>query len=562
MRHSPAFASAVLLGAAASALGQVDNVVTVVPASLTVGGVPVPSPIGAFGYDPINDRVYVAGFSNGDQELRRIDNVSAGAGTFQTQVFATPWLRFTRDENIGSFTGGSPTPGSILLNPRAIGLTPAYGVAWLTDGASVVQQGAGTLAVRFPEKTQRMYTYNLGVSVGTIASDVFTSQLTLAQFQAAAGQPATSTSTNVGRQAAFSGDGQSLYFTDTTSQFGGVWKIPAAGGAPVRLLHSNDELNTEPAVTTAGGVDTIYFRGGGTLTTNNIGGIDKITHDGTNTSSRAVHVPAATIDAFFEQASSDATIFSMAADADGNLYFNNTNTARRGVYKIDPDGRIAKVLGYEERRAAFNGTGLGNPNSNTLRIQPRSAAFGSGSSAFGLTQLLYAESNASNFAGANQIAGAYVFKTGDFDRDNDLDQDDIALFKDALALRGTRILNGTVAADQPLLKFDLNGNNEVTWKDVKVLQQFYAFFDGDADIDKTVGIGDFSVLAANFNLPGKKWTEGDFDGDEVVGIGDFSLLAANFNLVAPAHLPRGVVPEPTGLALLAVASAAALRRRR
>ena len=38
-------------------------------------------------------------------------------------------------------------------------------------------------------------------------------------------------------------------------------------------------------LTTAGSVDTIYFRGG-TLTSNS-GGIDKITHDGVNTTARA-----------------------------------------------------------------------------------------------------------------------------------------------------------------------------------------------------------------------------------------------------------------------------------
>ena len=36
------------------------------------------------------------------------------------------------------------------------------------------------------------------------------------------------------------------------------------------------------------------------------------------------------------------------------------------------------------------------------------------------------------------------------------------------------------------LKFDLNGNDAVDWKDVKILQQFYPFPDGDTGIDQVL----------------------------------------------------------------------------
>ena len=540
------------------ALAGVDNIVTVVDAQSAVGNVPMPSPIAAFGYDAVNNRVYVAGFSNGDQELRRID-LAGGTVTVQTQVFATPWLRFGRDDDL-TLGGGNPTPGAILINPQPIGANPASSLAWITDGAGVVQAGSGTLAIRYPEKTQRLYTYNLQQSSGPIATDVFTSQVTLATLQTAAGQPATSTTSNLARQPAWSGDGQSLYFVDTSPQFGGIWKIAGAGGAaPVRLLNTNTDLNTEPAVLSSGGVDTIFVRGGGA--TGNVGGIDKITHDGTTTSERTVHVTAAAINDFLENTgTASITSFSMTADSAGNLYFNNTSAiggSRRGIFKLDPQGRLSKVVGYEERKAVFGSLASGgNPNSNTLRLQPRTTEYVGGSGSFEATQLLYLEQ-----AGVNAVAGAYVFKTGDFNRDNVVDQNDIAAFKAALTLRGVT-LAATNPGDHEKFRYDLNGNDEVSWKDVKILQQFYDFLDGDANIDKTVNIADFSALAANFNLTGKKWTEGDFTGDEVVGIADFSLLASNFNLSAPASTARpGAVPEPAVAGGLVAIAVVAGRRR-
>jgi len=84
---------------------------------------------------------------------------------------------------------------------------------------------------------------------------------------------------------------------------------------------------------------------------------------------------------------------------------------------------------------------------------------------------------------------------------------------------------------------------------------------GDTNFDLAVNIGDFSILAANFNQPNRRWATGDFNYDGSAGIGDFALLAANFNQTLPtADTPRpGAVPERvTGLLLAPLM----LRRRR
>lgn len=79
---------------------------------------------------------------------------------------------------------------------------------------------------------------------------------------------------------------------------------------------------------------------------------------------------------------------------------------------------------------------------------------------------------------------------------------------------------------------------------------------GDANLDFTVNISDFAVLAANFNLP-SRWVTGDFDYSGTTNISDFSLLAAQFNQSLP--LGRSSIPEPG--AAVALLSLLAARRR-
>jgi hypothetical protein len=88
---------------------------------------------------------------------------------------------------------------------------------------------------------------------------------------------------------------------------------------------------------------------------------------------------------------------------------------------------------------------------------------------------------------------------------------------------------------------------------------------GDANIDGTVDLTDFTLLASNFNGTSKRWYNGDFDYNGTVDLTDFTILASNFNYTLPsdAAAPLGsVVPEPHALALVAAASLLVKRRRR
>ncbi|MBC7821127.1 MAG: hypothetical protein IAG10_29930 [Planctomycetaceae bacterium] len=72
---------------------------------------------------------------------------------------------------------------------------------------------------------------------------------------------------------------------------------------------------------------------------------------------------------------------------------------------------------------------------------------------------------------------------------------------------------------------------------------------GDANRDRAVKIGDFAVLATNYNQDEMTWADGDFNLDERVSIADFSILASNYNktLPPPATLSRAAALLPLAL---------------
>ncbi len=146
--------------------------------------------------------------------------------------------------------------------------------------------------------------------------------------------------------------------------------------------------------------------------------------------------------------------------------------------------------------------------------------------------------------------------TGDFDEDGDIDSDDIGLL----------CANITGSGNPPNdPKYDLDGDGDTDQDDMDMLIHDlveitggdgtgteYGDFDLDGDIDTT----DLTILATNFGL-GTTWSEGNANCDLVIDTTDLAILATNFGFVA-----SGAVPEPATLSLLAVGSAALIRRRR
>ncbi|HRK31469.1 MAG TPA: hypothetical protein PLD59_10355, partial [Tepidisphaeraceae bacterium] len=85
---------------------------------------------------------------------------------------------------------------------------------------------------------------------------------------------------------------------------------------------------------------------------------------------------------------------------------------------------------------------------------------------------------------------------------------------------------------------------------------------GDANLDLTVNLDDFTILASNFGLI-RSWTGGDFDYNGLVNLNDFTFLAAQFGASYPADAPRGAVPEPAAavVGLIGIAGLASRRPR-
>ena len=509
------------------ASAQVDNLTSVVDARPLIGS----KKLGGYAYDPSSDSMFVfaAGADlsvSGNPGILKFSNVGSSL-TSQVMLSLAQVSDYYTDNNgnlvtnLGEFFG-------FLLNPKPIGNTPAYSMAMITD-STLVRTANGT---SLPDMTKRLYAYNLQAApAGMDGRDVFTTRVTLADMQAAASQ--TTTSSSVQRQFAWSGDGQSVYFVDSSNGFGGLWKVGAVAGAARQILPAPADMeNTEPGVFSTGGIDRIYVAGlSGTVGAGNSGGIDFITHDGATTSAPQVALGVQKLLDFFELSGtmSSQRVSSIAFDG-SDMYFGlfNTNSDSKkgfqGMYRMDATGRLSKVANRTERTAAF-----GNNVSQTFdRFQPRTITFTGTQGSFPVTQVLYREQ------GVNTVAGATAFKPVDFNRDNAVTAADLALFAPQVTVRGQVKATGTsgTIAD---LTFDMNGNDTVDWKDVQIVEGFLDYvpdpdlagrivpalpIQADTNLNGVVDFADFQVMQANFETTSLAFTQGDFNGDNQVSFPD------------------------------------------
>ncbi len=99
---------------------------------------------------------------------------------------------------------------------------------------------------------------------------------------------------------------------------------------------------------------------------------------------------------------------------------------------------------------------------------------------------------------------------------------------------------------------------------------FLDYAQGDANLDGTVNLDDFNLLAANFGQSNRTWQQGDFTYDGRVNLEDFNALAGNFGQSAGPggptprewHSLAAALPEPSATAPLIATTLLFARRRR
>jgi autotransporter-associated beta strand protein len=527
------------------ALGQVDNLAPVLTTNWFLG-----SSLAAFTYDPTADTMFVTAYGN--PSVVKVSGVTPPATQAAgPTVYETTLQLFYRDGDPNRSVT-LPLQGGILLNPKPVGGNAAFSFALIADGGNTRYPASTTVD---PAASKKFYTYNLGTAaISGTGTDVFTTRVTLANLQSVAGSTATSTS--LARQFAWSGDGQSIYFVDSSPGYGGLWKLGALAGNPQRILAADME-NTEPGVRSAGGIDTIFFSGG----SGNLGGIDFVTHDGAATSGRQTRVSSATLAGFFEVSGTmpSQRIQSLTTVGDDLYFLFYTNASgtkpesrHPGIYRYDAQGRLSKVVNRTQRAAA-----LGGVNLVFDRLQSRAITFSGSSGDFPVTQLLYRE------GGVNTVAGATVFKPVDFNRDNVVTAADLSLLVPQVTVRGQ------VKAAVADLTFDMNGNDTVDWKDVQIVEGFLDYapdptlagrivptlpIQADADLNGVVDFNDFQVMRGNYNLASQAFTQGDFNGDNQVSFPDLQPWINSYGFrsaVVGASVPMAPFDQATWSQFLA-----------
>ena len=532
--------------------------------------------LGGFGYDPVNNRLYVAVVGSA-QGLFRIDNV------------ATPTVAATRLVSVSQYQGFTfgkqPVPFGLALNPVTFNGRGPYTTSYLVDAHGVGTTGDNTTSRRF-------YSWNLQADTGIAGSSTALSAVLSGQDIITASGAGTANPAVI-RQPRFGNDGKSVYFGVGTSNTNGVYRYDATTNKATRLPSvsaaalGSQEVGVQRISAT---VDRILFADGA----QNLVYIDYDSAANSYSTQKTL-VSAATVRDFVRGAAGQTfSINNVVTDAGGNVYFQagtSQVSQQRNVFlrydEVNGVGRLAKVLAQNEIK-----TVRPNQGASYTGVQMASGTYTSGGTSFPVGQMYYGNP----VTGSGYIARANLFLPGDFNRDNVVNAADGAMLASSGALKpiGTAVPIST--ADNS--RYDLNGDastylastpaaftSVVDYYDVKALQQFLPFADGDANFDLALNFTDINAARDNYLGTGRVWTQGNFNADDVTNALDLQLLA--FDWVYALHQPAltaqqidaagytGVfrndllaafnltaVPEPATLGLLAAAGTLLARRKR
>jgi hypothetical protein len=523
-----------------------------------------------------------------EQRIRHLE-FEAGGWSGVDSVVSGELALFGRADNLAAGNANSNWGGQIGTSPNALLLNPAPLTIDVPNGAGGTQSvvyPAGTLAfiadsvgtpidttgTSRPEVAKKLYRYDLrttldptsvqpdyntarGFSGGPIIgafgradwNDVLQPVVSLQDLR---NQSGLTGSSNFGRQFAWSTNGQSIYAVDSGPGQGGIYRIDptrtANDPAGVVRIYNNTgipsagfALRSEPAVVHTSVYD--YAPGSsligdqivieGNVVSGNEGGVDVYVDTGTATLGSPTVLFTENQFRYFADYFSETTsvgtsvsnraprYISIADAPTGDLYIYEQQTDV--LFRYDTQGRFVKVTSEREHnlfQREVTGS-FGNDDKSNISIRT------STSPGFEVTEVVFVDST------INAPIGLLVYKPGDFDRDNDLDATDLAMFGAAL---GTR----NAVADDVNVVYDLNGNEAayrtvstqtppqpyighrsgegvvVDWKDVKILQQFALFPNGDTNFDMTLNFTDLDVMAVNYytlpNQNAETWITGDF----------------------------------------------------
>jgi hypothetical protein len=387
---------------------------------------------------------------------------------------------------------------------------------------------------------------------------------------------------NFGRQGCWASDASAVYFAGhlsfydtleddpgefTKTQYkGGIYKVNMSD-LSIELLYRDEKSWSAPCVLHTsvrdftGGTrtgDQIIFEG--SPQTGNEGGLVCVVDDGTDDQTVYVVADAEVLADLRGNAPFDNdNIRAVTADPEGNVYFFIAGGSYC-VYQCDTEGRIIALNSRAARICRNEAKNYFSLSSMGLRLQYHSDVYG-------YPMLTFQDQAPS----ADCIGGLIVNKPGDFDRDGDLDIDDLNFFRDQRIYGETL----TIALEDPqdpesdtyipelnysegsaatldYIKADVNAsgvdyqkvdgdyyaeNKFVDILDARVLHQYVT--PGDCNLDGVVDMTDYNTFMNGYPKVDAgttySWTDGDFSLDGKVDSEDAALFAANsdFDMLYP-----------------------------